>query len=241
MSKYMILWLVAALLSSAVSASSADTLLIEQIGAGHIAGIQQASPKSYARITQTDTGNTALIGQGGAMADRVAMTEAIDEGYLANFTLLDTVGQGGRDNSASVIQAGDGQQALILQGGERNSAVMEQSGSANRGAVLQEGAGNFATLEQAGAGNLGIILSVGDDNTATLVQDGLENRGAISLAGSRNQVRLTEIGNRNDATVTILGNDNGYELNILASDKQVAVKIQGDNVPLPLSSLTIRD
>lgn len=222
---------VLAMAAGEASLAADSSLVIEQVGNSQIASAQQSG-----------AGNDGTIGQGSALADAGAFLDAIDdESTLATGGLLTTLGGGSAGNEAILRQAGSGHDGLILQAGYGNTATLEQSGTGQRGAIVQNGDNNSASVSQSGSRNVGAIFAYGNDNDAVLTQEGADNRGTISMTGSRNQARLSEMGDRNDASLTIVGNDNSYDLNIQGNDQQAFIKVTGDNVPLPLSSLTIRN
>ena len=94
--------------------------------------------------------------------------------------------QGGRSADA-LRMAFEGQasrnSASVLQSGKGNEAVLSQSGTDNQGILVQRGRGHSATLTQMGDDNAYAMIQLGRGATAKLGQKGGQAGATVQVGG----------------------------------------------------------
>lgn len=156
--------------SSGAASSDTNIAVIEQ-GLGEFAGVGDVAKHLINRVDQTHTGG---------LANTLAITQ--HGGYSLWFgngqnNQLDRAYQNGSNNSATIVQKGDG--PVVTTSGQ------QKRGPANLiGAVWQQGSDNGAEVLQNGFQNyIGDVRQVGGGNTATVSLSGDFN-GATPSAGN---------------------------------------------------------
>jgi len=185
---------------------------IEQIGAQHVAQMQQTS--------DIGTVNRSKIQQDGA-DHHAAVTQ---QGFIAQN--VSEIVQHGTGNDAKVTQSADvafDSTSVIQQAGSGNSAEVFQGASSELTLdvnIRQQGDGNHASVEQSGifaARYAATIDQLGEQNDATVFQ----GNGSFSVSetvirqvGSANTANASRIGSNTFGTAEIRQNGSGNDADV---------------------------
>jgi len=199
-------------ITSALSSTN-STVSITQIQDNNQSAVwQYGGDNNDATISQDGEANIARIAQGFIYTDAP---------YNFSNPVYNT-----KDNTATIIQSGDGNAAKLFQLGDANSFTLTQSGGGNKvgvaaGGLLearngyfeQDGDGNIfvgaqangATLDntskQDGDGNY-INMSQGGGDVAKIIQDGDLNDAFLTQMGGGQNATILQTGDSNIATVS---------------------------------------
>lgn len=194
----------------AVSISSVlagdNSLVIEQIGDGNQALVQQngvpAGNEVDAALGAGTTRTEFQVVTGATLGDLDPNAAPFDGASLEGTTktlgdlLTSLPGSAGRGNAAEVVQRGTGNRALSVQLGNGNTLRTEQSGTGNIGVHLQTGDGNDTALIQENGGNTNALIArggvVGDDGgPLTLRATGNVDGFSIDVTGQQTYSTVT--------------------------------------------------
>jgi len=143
---------------------------VTQRGDGAVANVQVTGDQNQFSIDQSASdapgrNDASLIVEGDYNTASIQQTNDFGEAFFNTASIVQT-GNGNigaivqtispgdsasGGNTASIVQDGDDNDALIEQTGADNSAAIEQDGSDNQGRILQDGEGLSAVLVQSGA------------------------------------------------------------------------------------------
>ncbi len=242
---------------------------IYQDGSGHDVSLLQLGNNKHtagghgtgtvtrgAYVTQTGTGQTAVIEQRGR-GNQITVTQSVANNYAEHKILADertnstygTIDQNGTGNSAiqtfnpdftpsighqyddyfTAIQQGDGNsatQTIHTEWGHNNEESIEQYGNDNNASQLQEASG--ASL------NTASIVQDGNENVAKQEQFGSQNDASISSTGSFNgtvadPILITQDGTGNIGTIIQTGDYNAALISQTGDAHNASITQIGNN------------
>jgi len=177
-----------------------NSAAIEQVGAEHLAGVVQIGEKNDIEVKQLGQRDLLFSMQFGyENYANVIQTHPIvatqSPAYISNndaftyqtglYNVLNLL-QIGDDNTASVYQIDDNNEAFIVQ------EQMPLSVGTNATLVVQVGIGNWASRQQLGAHQAIRTFQVGNGNTSMIDQRGLDNTAAVFQTGNENTVAINQ-------------------------------------------------
>jgi hypothetical protein len=180
--------------------AAANSLVIEQIGDGNRALVQQNGVPDDDEVDAAlgaDTMATRFeVVTGATLGDLDPNAAPFDGASLEGTTktlgdlLTSLSGSAGRGNAAEVVQQGTGNRALSVQLGSDNAMLTEQHGANNLGVHLQTGSNNDTALVQHGNGNENALIARGgvvgaDGNPLTLRATGNVDGFSIDVTGQQ--------------------------------------------------------
>lgn len=125
--------------------------------AGNQAEVIQIGDFNETMITQTGSGNAAVVTQGDIL-----------DGPC--FACIVSIQSDGNDNSVELLQIGEGNEFYVTQEDNGNSGLGEQIGQINTATLIQNNGDNFATVIQRGDG-FGITVTQQGGEFIVIIQE----------------------------------------------------------------------